>query len=173
MKVRFDEISVEGTRHLITDEAWFPDHELERRGKVSADVLLRREDKRVFVDGSLSVTVGLVCDRCLDLFDKVIDEAFQVEFELAGPDSIVMTAGEHEVGVDEMDTIYLDEAAIDLYQLLRQQVFLALPEKLLCNKECRGLCSDCGVNLNNEKCRCGAKESNSPFSVLAGLKNKK
>ncbi|MDH3360018.1 MAG: DUF177 domain-containing protein [Desulfobulbaceae bacterium] len=172
MKVRFDEISAVGIRHTILDEAWFPDQELECCGKVYAEVFLRRDDQRVFVEGSLSATVSLVCDRCLESFEKAIAEDFQVDFELAGADSNVPTTGEHEVDVDEMDTIYLDEASIDIYEMLQQQVFLALPEKNLCDQECQGLCSDCGVNLNNEKCRCGVKESNSPFSALAVLKKK-
>ncbi|MDH3394101.1 MAG: DUF177 domain-containing protein [Desulfobulbaceae bacterium] len=172
MKVRFDEIPAEGSNLVITDDAWFPDHELERRGKVAAAVFLRRDGQRVFVDGNLSATVVLVCDRCLGSFERALAEDFQVEFELAGVDNIAATAGEHEVDVEEMDTVFLKEAAIDIYQVLQQQVFLALPEKILCDDECRGLCSNCGANLNKEDCRCGTKESNSPFGVLAGLKDK-
>ncbi len=168
LKVRFDEISAEGTSLTITDEAWFPDQELERRGKVSAAVLLKRDGQRVFVDGTLSATVILACDRCLELFEKTLGDDFQVEFEFTG--SAPSISGEHEIDADEMDTIFIEEAAIDIFQLLRQQVFLALPERLLCADECQGLCRACGANHNKEACRCGAKENVSPFSVLAGLK---
>lgn len=171
MKVRFDEISAEGTRLIITDEAWFPDHELERRGKVAATVFLRRDGKRVFVQGTLSATVQLVCDRCLESYPQQLDDGFQVEFELVDDDGRVPLTGEHEIEAEEMDTIFLDEPAIDLFEVLQQQVFLALPDKLLCGDDCQGLCSSCGTNLNNGKCRCGTKGKESPFSVLAALKN--
>lgn len=172
MKIRFDEIAADGIRRAVTDEAWFPDSELERSGKVFADLFLRRDNQRVFVDGKLSASVVLTCDRCLESYQEEIAEDFEVEFEYVESDGSQVLTGEHEVGVDEMDTIYLDEPAIDVYQLLQQQIFLALPEKSLCGENCRGLCGSCGANLNNEKCRCGAKESASPFSVLAGLGKK-
>ena len=171
MKVRFDEISADGTRLTITDEAWFPDQELERSGKVAAAVLLRRDGKRVFVEGTLSATVLLICDRCLESYSNSLDDDFQVEFELADGSDAVPLTGEHEIETEEMDTVFLDEPAIDLYEMLRQQVFLALPDKLICGEACQGLCSSCGANLNKGKCRCGTKEKESPFSVLAGLKN--
>ena len=171
LRVRFDEIPAAGKSLTITDEAWFPDHEVERRGMVSANVFLKRDGQRVFVQGTLSATVVLACDRCLESFAKPLGDDFQVEFELVDFDGIASTAAEHEIDSDEMDTIFLDEAVIDIYELLQQQVFLALPERLLCANDCRGLCGSCGVNLNQGKCRCGAKENASPFSVLAGLKN--
>lgn len=173
MKVRFDEISSEGRRLTLTDEAWFPDQELERHGKVAASVYLRREGKRVFAEGTLSATVFLVCDRCLESYPRPLGDDFQVEFELAADATSMPLTGEHEVETEEMDTVYLDEPAIDIYEMLRQQVFLALPDKLLCRQECQGLCSSCGADLNKGSCRCGAKGKESPFSVLAGLKNLK
>ena len=171
MKVRFDEISVEGTRLTITDAAWFPDYELERRGKVAAAVFLRRAGKRVFLEGTLSATVLLICDRCLESYARSLGDDFRVEFELADGDGSAPLTGEHEIEAEEMDTIFLDEAAIDLFDVLRQQVFMALPDKLLCGDDCQGLCSSCGTNLNKGKCRCGTKGKESPFSVLAGLMN--
>jgi hypothetical protein len=37
---------------------------------------------------------------------------------------------------------------------LREQVLLALPMKVICRSDCRGLCPNCGANLNHEECRC-------------------
>lgn len=160
-------------RLTIADEAWFPDHELERRGKVAAAVVLRRDGNRVFVEGSLSATVVLTCDRCLEPFVHELVDDFQVDCEFAESGGFPDGADEHEIDAAEMDTILLDEPAVDLFELLAQQVFLALPTRILCAEECRGLCGGCGIDLNKGKCRCGAKESASPFSVLAGLKDNK
>ncbi|MDH4322056.1 MAG: DUF177 domain-containing protein [Desulfobulbaceae bacterium] len=171
MKVRFDEIPADGLRLTITDEAWFPDHELERRGKVAAAVVLRRDGNRVFVEGSLSVTVVLTCDRCLEPFARELVEDFQVDCEFAESGPFLDGADEHEIDAAEMDTIMLDEPAVELYELLAEQVFLAMPARMLCADECRGLCSGCGIDLNKGQCRCGTKESASPFKVLAGLKD--
>lgn len=171
MKVRFDEIPAEGKTLTIADLSWFPDQEVKRRGNVVATVYLKRDGKRVFMDAVLSTVAELVCDRCLELFALPIDEKFQVGFELDDSEPTSLAPVEYEIKADEMDTVFLDEPVVDIYEVLQQQVFLALPERSLCNEDCRGLCSSCGANLNMEKCRCGAKLSDSPFSVLAGLKD--
>lgn len=174
MKIRFDEIPSEGLRLTIKDEAWFPDHDLSRDGGVLAVVFLRREGRaRVLMEGTLTVTVCLTCDRCLESYPLPLEETFVVDFELADESVVASSAGEHLLGSNEMDAVFLLEPAIDIYQVLEQQVFLALPEKHLCAEQCRGLCGGCGVNLNEQDCRCGGEKRVSPFSVLAGLKQTK
>jgi len=43
---------------------------------------------------------------------------------------------------------------IDLTEDIRQEVFLHFPNKILCKDSCKGICSGCGVNLNNKDCCC-------------------
>ncbi len=173
MKVRFDEIPADGLRLTIKDEAWFPDHDLSRDGGVRAQVELRRDGARVIMAGSLAAKVRLDCDRCCEPFVLPLDEAFLIDFELAGQSSVASAMGEHLLGREEMDTVFLDEPAIDVYEILAQQIFLAMPEKILCDEECRGLCSGCGVNLNQRSCHCGGERRESPFGALAGVMVKK
>ncbi|MDH5298088.1 MAG: DUF177 domain-containing protein [Desulfobulbaceae bacterium] len=173
MKVRFDEIPADGLRLEIKDEAWFPDHDLSRSGGVVASVFLRRDNDRVLMEGSLATSVLLQCDRCLEFFESSLVDDFEVDFELADESMIESVADEHLIPTTEMDTVFLSEPAIDIYEVLSQQVFLALPEKLLCSDGCLGLCNRCGANLNMDSCQCEAAVAASPFSVLAGLKKKK
>jgi len=63
-------------------------------------------------------------------------------------------------------TFYRDEE-IDLSELLREQFYLVLPMKPLCRPDCKGLCSQCGVNLNIETCQCSVQWED---PRLAGLK---
>ena len=77
---------------------------------------------------------------------------------------------EHGCSKAEMDTVYLKEPAVDLFQVLAQQVFLMLSAKKVCSEGCRGLCPQCGMNLNVNECDCGKGTGASPFSVLANLK---
>ena len=69
-----------------------------------------------------------------------------------------------------MDVMFLDEPLIDIFYVLQQQVYLALPDKKICKPECQGLCPKCGANLNEERCKCSTTPESSPFAVLKKLK---
>ena len=77
-----------------------------------------------------------------------------------------------ECSGDDLDTILLREPVVDFWDILRQQLYLSLPEKLICSTDCKGLCPECGVDLNSGSCSCVREEKESPFSVLAKLKKK-
>ncbi len=44
---------------------------------------------------------------------------------------------------------------IELDEIVRELIMADLPERPLCSPDCKGLCPDCGVNVNREPCRCG------------------
>ena len=67
---------------------------------------------------------------------------------------------------DTAATFYEDDA-IDLADLLREQFYLALPMKPLCRQDCKGLCPQCGTNLNTDTCQCQVRWED---PRLAGLK---
>jgi uncharacterized protein len=58
---------------------------------------------------------------------------------------------------------------IEVDQLLAEQVLLTIPQKRLCSEHCRGICVGCRAVLNQDPCRCGERETTSPFSVLKRL----
>jgi len=165
MKVRFGEIPEEGLRFEISDESWFPDHELNRAGPVKSMVSLKRKGMdRVLLSGEIQTKISFDCDRCSENFNMLFGSSFTLDLEYA-PDAVQET-GEHECTPLEMDVVYLDEPVIDIFEILRQQVFLVLSEKHLCSDSCRGLCSSCGINLNLASCDCKKELKSSPFDIL-------
>ena len=64
------------------------------------------------------------------------------------PASEMSTEAEREVEDDDLETSYYRDDQIDLNELLREQFYLALPMKPLCREDCKGLCPQCGTNLN-------------------------
>jgi len=165
MKVRFGEIPAEGLRYKISDESWFPDHDLQRAGPVRCEVILKRDgDARVLLTGRIWTTLVLDCDRCAESYNLELDDSFKLDLEYAPGKSA--DQGEHECSPSEMDMIYLQEPAIELFEILTQQIFLMIPEKNLCSETCRGLCPGCGANLNLETCDCKKDLKSSPFAVL-------
>lgn len=110
-----------------------------------------RDGAELHVRGWLSTTVVAVCDRCLDSFERFARRDVEVTYaaaEDAGDD------GASELDESELDLDYYRNDAVDLRALLAEQVALALPMKLLCDDDCRGLCPRCGTRLNERQCDC-------------------
>ena len=105
--------------------------------------------------GHISTVVHQHCFRCLAAFDRPLETDFRL-FLLPPPGE----DGETEYDAipdddpDAVDLYPLEGPAVDLGVVLREQVDLALPLRALCREECRGLCSGCGADLNQEPCRC-------------------
>lgn len=169
VRVQFAEIPPEGLRLSIRDESWFPDHEINHSGPVVAELFLERPggEQRVLLKGLVDTAVILTCDRCLLEYTKDLEFDFRIDLEVIDR---VPQAAEHCCSSEEMDVVYLEEPAVDIYQMLAQQVLLSLPAKRVCSQDCKGLCPHCGANLNRGGCACGGGHNPSPFSVLAKLK---
>ncbi len=171
MKIAFTDICKTGNRYSVTDDSWFPVRELRRNGPVQAKLTLNRQgDSKVELQGRLQTSVSLVCDRCLVEYSFGVDVVFHLVLEV--PDQGNWQVREMECSDADLDTVQLLEPVVDLNDVLRQQLFLSLPAKFLCCPGCKGLCSTCGADLNTSACGCAKQAVNSPFAVLASLKEK-
>ncbi|MDH3329401.1 MAG: DUF177 domain-containing protein [Desulfobulbaceae bacterium] len=168
----FSEIPEHGIQLELTDVSWFPEDQVQRSGPVTATLFFARKgESKIEVRGKLKASLLLACDRCLEDYTYKIDAPIQLIFEVNDPEHH-WRVQDLDGGEVDIDTVLLDEPKIDVGDILRQQLFLALPEKQLCRQTCAGLCSVCGANLNQGSCSCAREEKSSPFSVLAQLKKK-
>jgi len=171
VKIAFTDISKAGNRYEISDDAWFPESELHRISPVQADLVLNRKgDNQVEVQGFLRTGVQLACDRCLADYDFPVDVDFHLVQEVPTDESWHIK--ELECSGTDLDTVLLSEPVVDCWDIFRQQLYLSLPEKLICSPQCRGLCPTCGIDLNTGECSCVPEIKESPFAVLAALKKK-
>jgi uncharacterized protein len=118
---------------------------------VTADVLLRKAGDAVSVTGRLALSVMFECVDCLREFLASFEIPVEAQY-LPGSPSLV--AGEHVMPVEEAENYYYRDDVIELDDLVREEVLLAIPYKPLCTPDCRGLCPQCGVDLNTETCQC-------------------
>ena len=72
----------------------------------------------------------------------------------------------------ELDTAFYQDGVIDLRQLVREQIFLMLPMKPLCQESCAGLCPVCGTNLNTGSCECSPEWEDPRLAPLKALARK-
>jgi uncharacterized protein len=110
------------------------------------------EDRLIQVSGRLQARVQLECGRCLDPFDRELDERIDWAYLPQGADR----GDEEEVHLSDRDLVvaYYEHDQIDLGEMVRQQLVLSLSMKRLCRENCRGLCPQCGANLNTTSCSC-------------------
>ena len=71
---------------------------------------------------------------------------------------------------DEADVTWYEGEEIDVSPMLRERLMLALPTLPLCRDDCRGLCSQCGGDLNAGPCDCVSVADDPRFAVLRNLK---
>jgi len=104
------------------------------------------------------------CGRCLDGFEKDIQTDFLIEFDPVPSRSEAEKQSEAHPGVS-----FVRDAKINLGEEFRQELELAVPLFALCQENCKGLCGQCGINLNRKSCNCGDQSTHRPFSGLKDL----
>ena len=117
--------------------------------------------------GKVTTELELPCSRCLEPFRMPVNNTFDLRYL---PASEVSTEGEGEVEEDDLEVGYYRDDQIDLNELLREQFYLALPMKPLCREDCKGLCAQCGTNLNAGSCNCAPAWEDPRLAALKNLR---
>ena len=141
---------------------------LASRVRVSARASRKRGE--VVVSGSLDTSVEVPCDRCVAPVVLPVNVDFKAELGFA--DANAASTEATELQDEDMDFSVVEGDAVDLDEIVREQILLALPARQLCGEECKGLCQNCGANLNEGACGCARKEIDPRWSALAALKNR-
>jgi uncharacterized protein len=125
--------------------------------------------KDIRLQGELATNLELPCARCLDPVVQNVVCPFELLYRPQGTDAgreeLSITATEAEVGYYRGEGILLEDA-------LREQVLLAVPLKVVCRDECKGLCPTCGRNQNIEPCSCAPPLGDPRWSALKDIREK-
>lgn len=124
-------------------------------------------DGQIRVVGNLHTRIELVCARCLDTVIEEISRDFDLVYR---PMTAIPPDEEVQLNLDDTETAFFEGDGLFLADVLAEQVNLALPMKVICSPDCRGLCPHCGANLNNEECRCEKSGADPRLAPLARLK---
>ena len=166
MKIIISDIPDEG---LVLDlEEKFESEEVSLLSPVRAHLELTKEHSEVIVEGGLNAELEFACSRCLKKFRRVMDVPVNVVYHS------VKELGDDRHGLkdDEMDTGFYQGDELDLQELIREQIMLNIEMKPLCDENCRGICSQCGTDLNTGTCSCETKKIDSRLEVLKKLLEK-
>ncbi len=135
----------------------------------SAALFLEMSGRDLEVTGSFLAEGEGECDRCAAPVAVRLEKEFRTILIPRARDR--SEAGEIELGSRDLEVAFYDGAGIEVEDVFWEQVALALPVKVLCREECRGVCPRCGGDRNRDECPCGPEERDSPFAVLKNLKS--
>jgi uncharacterized protein len=125
---------------------------------------------RVLVDGRIAGDLEVTCCRCAKGISERVEKEFSVEY---WPDPKVTHEGEElELTYDDLEIGFYRDDKIDLSAVVTEQILLDIPMKPVCQEDCKGLCDQCGVDLNEETCECAKTRVDPRLQVLAQIKNK-
>ncbi len=154
-------LSSDDVSFIINENFTIDDEELLEETRLDKNVLLTGEifktDDNVTFSGKIEYTLADECARCLKEFDKKIETKFQADL-----------VQKEDLESDEIQMVVTD-GTVRMDEIIKQLIYLSLPMKSLCKKDCKGICPNCGVNLNNEICQCESSLTDPRFDKLRDL----
>lgn len=175
VKLRVDDITADA-RELSFAE---PEHEINRTldlgatreyhvaAPVRVTISYYRAGTELFLSGLVETNATASCARCAEEFSAATQRPFRY---VLAPKSIGY--GENDLDLNEGDLEYslYEGDEVDLSPLIREQVLLALGARPLCGEDCRGLCAQCGANLNQGDCGCRMDTGDPRLAMLRKIR---
>jgi uncharacterized protein len=120
---------------------------------------LTRNQQGIWADGDFRTETEAECSRCLAPFVLPLRVKLQ--------DMFYYPPGR---ALNRSDYVIPDNGTMDLVEPLREQLVIGIPLRTLCQSDCKGLCAQCGQNLNLADCGCHAETADPRFAGLLALK---
>ena len=133
---------------------------------VDVDAALQRNGRQLYLSATVRATGSFLCDRCAAPFTFPLSITYQMYYVQDETDAGNLDPAEVQV-------IPPGLSSIDLAEDVRQMVLLAVPLKLLCRDNCRGLCTSCGADLNTGPCACPPEPADTRWEALRGFTDEK
>lgn len=125
----------------------------------------------ISVKGFFKTMVRQACVRCLVDFEHPLRSRFSLNFSKEIPKDLHHKDKEGiELTAQQIGIIYFEKDEIDFTEVTQEQVILSMPYNPICSKACKGLCHQCGQDLNKSKCQCRERKNDGPFAALKNLK---
>ena len=160
--VRFDAVLPPGTIEFL-DPKLKQSEPLQASGQAE---LVMGSLGEIRVTGQVRVRLQAECDRCLEPAEFPVDSTFELYYRPVAEgygEEKSLDSGEAEMGFYEGD-------GLELNDVLREFVLLALPMQKLCDENCQGICPVCGQNRNQKECRCQTTAGDDRWAALKEIR---
>lgn len=112
----------------------------------------------LYAEGRLKTQVSLTCMRCLEPFFYPLSFEVAEQFFFSAPED-----------ADDAVSLITPEGVVNLFEPIRQQIWVSLPLQALCRVDCKGMCDQCGANLNEKICTCEKDVIDPRLAILKEL----
>ena len=154
--------------HVYNPDALNPvDERVKLAAPATVNGKVRLAGHEVFVNGHVDARTQVECDRCLKSIELPVSSDFELEY-ITG--SEYESSAVAELTEAEMAVAVFDGEALDVDEIVKEQILLAVPTRMLCREDCEGICPQCGVDRNTGECNCETKEIDPRWAVLKNLK---
>jgi uncharacterized protein len=170
MRIFIDEVrSGPGARMQVSCNEAVQFDDLTLVGEVRVTGTLSNAASRLLLRAQMHARALLTCSRCADEFEADLEADLEEEF-------LPEESAEAQEGKDfpwsDVTTYAPEDRWIDLTEIIRQNALASVPIQVLCKPACKGLCSQCGVNLNATSCSCETHDIDPRLSSLRELQAK-
>lgn len=159
----------EGTNNAeieITSEELAVEHrDIVEVGGYFASMTIEKHSNEFIVRCQADAIHKLQCARCLEPFSAHYSFDFAFVIHSVKP--------QEAAGEDSSDDFFVIEDSLtefDITPLIRERLLLAIPMKPLCNPDCKGLCPECGIDLNKDTCNCVKDQIDERWSELKKIR---
>jgi uncharacterized protein len=128
---------------------------------------VKRDGNEVELSGELRARIQTACDRCLQPVSLAIGAEFKERFV---PAVRWRAEEQHELQEEDLNLAVFDGEGLELDDLVREEILLAVPAHVLCREDCAGLCPVCGIDRNQGSCQCETKATDSRWQGLENLR---
>jgi uncharacterized protein len=170
VKYKFNEISTKLMHvHLTRADEWLQTRLGSRSNfrisePMECEVEFFRDEKSVHLKGEINARLLLACVKCLDEFGFVVRKEFSTVLFNSPEFSTQME--ELELTAETINEEFLEDGVLDLENVVLEELLLSVPDYPRCNEDCKGLCPECGTNLNHEQCNCSKNNGINQFDSL-------
>ena len=146
--VEFDTVTMLGETYPVTEKQ-----------SVSL-TLIHLGKKKIQMNAEIQMTLEIPCGRCLEPVSVPFVISVDQQLELSDtPDQVT----------EDSDEPYIDGYLLDVDALVRNELFVHMPLRVLCKEDCKGICKRCGTNLNLGTCDCDATELDPRMAAILDI----
>jgi uncharacterized protein len=148
-------------KFIIDDEDFLEKTHLNKTILFNGDFF--KVEDYILLTGIVKYSYQETCARCLTEFENTSETKFEAV--------VGKSQKNNDNDDDESDEIKLviEDGCVNLNETIKQMIYLSMPMKAICSSDCKGICPNCGVNLNVEKCKCENNITDPRFEKLKNL----
>ncbi len=110
----------------------------------------------LILTAKIKANLEMICQRCLDTFIYPIDIDIEERFTT-------------NKSSEDTEAIVVMDDVLDIKEIVETSIISTLPIQRVCRNDCKGLCQECGCNLNDKTCSCLKEDIDIRFEALKGL----